>query len=88
MGPTRLWVWSCWIEEIREPAKEELQKLQRSNHTSAGVAQIARSLLSPPPIQSDSARTLGQSLDFAQTLLRLFLAKIPAKLGCPVRAKS
>jgi len=42
MGPTRPWVWSCWIEEIREPAEEELQKLQRINCILAGVAWIAR----------------------------------------------
>jgi len=29
MGPTRLWVRSCWMEEIRRPAEEKLQKLQR-----------------------------------------------------------
>jgi len=46
MGPTRPWVWSCWIEEIREPAEEELQKSQRSDHISAGVAQIARITMS------------------------------------------
>jgi len=30
MGPTRLWVWSCWMEEIREPAKEKSQSCQGS----------------------------------------------------------
>jgi len=29
MGPTRLWVWSCWMEEIRRPAEEKSQKSQR-----------------------------------------------------------
>jgi len=29
MGPTRLWVWSCGMEEIRRPAEEKSQKLQR-----------------------------------------------------------
>ena len=29
MGPTRLWVWSRWMEEIRRPAKEMSQKSQR-----------------------------------------------------------
>jgi len=42
MGPTRPWVWSCWIEEIRGPAKEEQQKSQRVDHILAGVTQIAR----------------------------------------------
>ena len=40
MGPTRPWVWNCWVEEIREPAEEELQKSQRSNCILAGVAMI------------------------------------------------
>jgi len=30
MGPTRPWVWSCWIEEIREPAKEESQSCREA----------------------------------------------------------
>jgi len=41
MGPTRPWVQSCWIEEIREPAEEGLQRLQRSNHILAGVTGVA-----------------------------------------------
>jgi len=42
MGPTRLLVWSCWMEEIREPAEEKSQKLQRVDCISAGVTWIAR----------------------------------------------
>ena len=42
MGPTRPWVQSCWIEEIRELAEEKLQKLQRVNCILAGVTWIAR----------------------------------------------
>jgi len=46
VGPTRPLVRSCWIEEIRKPAKEELQKSQRIDCISAGVAQIARIAMS------------------------------------------
>jgi len=46
MGPISPWVQSCWIEEIREPAKEESQKSQRIDCILAGVAQIARIAMS------------------------------------------
>ena len=37
MGPTKLWVWSCWMEEIREPAEEKSQKSQKVDRISAGI---------------------------------------------------